>query len=88
MLIRKTAKCSPILMRLQSSGGLVLSVYRAASDNAVGNIGTVLDYAMKADAAKMQFARCYSRLADLSNFALDRLSRYEATLWRQAGHIL
>ena len=23
-----------------------------------------------------------------SNFALDRLSRYEATLWRQAGQIL
>jgi len=28
------------------------------------------------------------RLANLSNFALDRLSRYEATLWRQAGQIL
>ena len=25
---------------------------------------------------------------NLSNFALDRLSRYEATLWRQAGRIL
>jgi hypothetical protein len=24
----------------------------------------------------------------LPNFALDRLSRYEATLWRQAGRIL
>jgi hypothetical protein len=28
------------------------------------------------------------RLANLPNFALDRLSRYEATLWRQAGQIL
>jgi hypothetical protein len=28
------------------------------------------------------------RLANLPNFALDRLSRYEATLWRQTGHIL
>jgi hypothetical protein len=27
------------------------------------------------------------RLAKLPNFALDRLSRYEATLWRQAGQI-
>jgi hypothetical protein len=26
--------------------------------------------------------------ANLPNFALDRLSRYEATLWRQAGQIL
>jgi hypothetical protein len=25
---------------------------------------------------------CYLRLANLPNFALDRLSRYEATLWR------
>jgi hypothetical protein len=26
--------------------------------------------------------------ANLPNFALDRLSRYEATLWRQVGQIL
>ena len=31
---------------------------------------------------------CYLRLANLPNFALDRLSRYEATLWRQVGQIL
>ena len=35
-----------------------------------------------------EFARCFLRLANLLNFALDRLSRYEATLWRQAGQIL
>jgi hypothetical protein len=34
------------------------------------------------------FARCFLRLANLPNFALDRLARYEATLWRQAGQIL
>jgi hypothetical protein len=33
-------------------------------------------------------ARCFVRLAHLPNFALDRLSRYEAILWRQAGQIL
>jgi hypothetical protein len=33
-------------------------------------------------------ARCFLRLANLPNFALDRLSRYEAALWRQAGQIL
>ena len=33
-------------------------------------------------------ARCFLGLANLPNFALDRLSRYEATLWRQAGQIL
>jgi hypothetical protein len=34
------------------------------------------------------FARSFLRLADMPNFALDRLSRYEATLWRQAGRII
>ena len=35
-----------------------------------------------------ELARCFLRLANLPNFALDRLSRYEATLWRQAAQIL
>jgi hypothetical protein len=33
-------------------------------------------------------ARCFLRLANLPNFALDRLSRYEATLWRQVSQTL
>jgi hypothetical protein len=33
-------------------------------------------------------ARCFLRLANLPNYTLDRLSRYEAILWRQAGQIL
>jgi hypothetical protein len=36
----------------------------------------------------VEFARCFLRLANLPNFPLDRLSRYEATLWRQAGRII
>jgi hypothetical protein len=36
----------------------------------------------------VDFARCFLRLANLPNFVLDRLNRYEATLWRQAGQIL
>ena len=43
---------------------------------------------IKSDGATVEFARCFLRLANLPNFALDRLSRYEATLWRQAGRIL
>ena len=34
----------------------------------------------------VELTRCFLRLANLPNFALDRLSRYEATLWRQAVH--
>ncbi len=41
-----------------------------------------------ADVPAIEFARCFLRLANLPNFALDRLSRYEATLWRQIGRIL
>ena len=36
----------------------------------------------------VELARCFLRLCNLPNYALDRLSRYEATLWRQAGQIL
>ena len=35
-----------------------------------------------------ELTRCYLRLANLPYFALDRLSRYEATLWRQAGQVI
>jgi hypothetical protein len=43
---------------------------------------------MKAATGPVEFARCFLRLANLPNFALDRLSRYEATLWRQTYRIL
>ena len=46
-------------------------------------VGTI-----KSSNSTIEFARCFLRLANLSNFALDRLSRYEATLWRQVSRIL
>jgi hypothetical protein len=36
----------------------------------------------------VEVSRCFLRLANLPNYALDRLSRYERTLWRQVGQIL
>ena len=36
----------------------------------------------------IELARCYLRLANLPTYPLDRLSRYEATLWRQVAQIL
>jgi hypothetical protein len=38
--------------------------------------------------AGVELARCFLRLANQPNFALDRLSRYVFTLWRQARQIL
>jgi hypothetical protein len=35
-----------------------------------------------------ELSHCFLRLANLPNYALDRLSRYEATLWRQVGQTL
>jgi hypothetical protein len=39
-------------------------------------------------APDVELARCFLRLCNLPNYALDRLSRYEAALWRQTGQIL
>ena len=36
----------------------------------------------------VHLARCFLQLANLPNFALDRLSRYEGSLWRQVGQTL
>ena len=60
----------------------------AASHDTITIMEEVPDSGKKAEAAAVEFARCFLRLANLPNFALDRLSRYEATLWRQAGRIL
>jgi hypothetical protein len=46
-------------------------------------VGTI-----RSNNSTIEFARCFLRLANLPNFAFDRLSRYEATLWRQVGRIL
>jgi hypothetical protein len=39
-------------------------------------------------APDVELARCFLRLCNLPNYALDRLSRYEAALWRQVIQIL
>ena len=54
----------------------------------LNELQTVPESDKKTDAATAEFARCFLRLANLPNFALDRLSRYEATLSRQLGRIL
>ena len=49
---------------------------------------TMLAGGIKSDGSAIELARCFLRLANLPNFAIDRHSRYEATLWRQARRIL
>src|SRR4051812_21905247 len=35
-----------------------------------------------------ELAHCFLRLANLPSYVLDRLSRYEATIWRQAAQVM
>jgi hypothetical protein len=58
------------------------------SQSSLHEIETLGSSELKSDGSAAEFARCFLRLANLPNFALDRLSRYEARLWRQAGQIL
>src|SRR5262249_30868514 len=59
----------------------------AAAHGASNTIATKLKVGTEVG-SPIEFARCFLRLANLPNFALDRLSRYEATLSRQVGRIL
>src|SRR5262249_10603859 len=56
----------------------------AISHSAANKMETVPSSGKNADSPAVEFARCFLRLANLPNFALDRLSRYEASLLRQA----
>jgi hypothetical protein len=59
----------------------------ARSQKALNKIQAVVTSGLNSDCLAVELARCFLRLANLSNFALDRLSRYEASLWRQADQI-
>ena len=49
---------------------------------------SVIQRARSAASPSSEIAVCYLRLANLPSFALDRISRYETTLWRQVDQIL
>jgi hypothetical protein len=82
---------------LPHSRDVVHAVFRSAesdshdvhevSPNGGNNLET-LPFATTSNGSAIEFARCFLRLANLPNLALDRLSRYEATLWRQTDQIL
>jgi hypothetical protein len=79
---------------LPQAQGLIHAAFgRSDIDNnysqtaALGRINTIPGGGIKSNSRVIEFARCFLRLANLPNFALDRLSRYEATLWRQAGRV-
>src|SRR5437016_9381588 len=71
---------------LHNSGGVIHGVFGRAepdgrgppSDNGAHPTKTVPAPVTRSD-GPTEFAQCFLRLANLPNFALDRLSRYEAT---------
>ena len=56
--------------------------------NEMESAPTSIPEAVEPAVANTEFARCFLHLANLPNHALDRLSRYEAILWRQVRQIL
>jgi hypothetical protein len=57
---------------------------RARLDNLKGRSGAIPSSALNSADPSADLASCFLGLANLPSHALDRLSRYEAILWRQA----
>jgi hypothetical protein len=89
---RKRHQISP------ASREIVYALFNASSDRQATSVGLAsvsetnqapaLTSTQCQVAPDVELARCFLRLCNLPNYALDRLSRYEAILWRQAGQIL
>jgi hypothetical protein len=87
---RKTHLSSP------ASREIVYALFNATSQRQAASQGSAIETnpALGLASAKgraapdVELARCFLRLCNLPNYALDRLSRYEAILWRQAAQIL
>ncbi len=90
--VRKARRISP------ASHEIVYALFNASSERQPASHGLANETetnpvrgavsTQRQAAPDVELARCFLRLSNLPNYALDRLSRYEATLWRQAGQIL
>jgi hypothetical protein len=73
---------------LADSGDVVHTLFQHSHESAPADSNAVPHFGMKAYGSAIEFAHCFLRLANLPNFALDRLSQYEAILWRQTCRVL
>jgi hypothetical protein len=85
---RRTHQISPASREIVYALFNARSDRQAASDGLANVTGTRLASAQGQVVPDIELTRCFLRLCNLPNYALDRLSRYEAILWRQAGQIL
>ena len=82
----------------QQRQNIIDSMYRDAvatdddllnsADDPTGSLDTGLRSTIEATDQSGDLTRSFIRLSNLPTYPLDRLSRYEATLWRQACQIL
>ena len=89
---RKTRQISP------ASHEIVYALFNANSDRQAashGDANTTETSPASSEASAqgqvapdVELAHCFLRLCNLPNYALDRLGRYEAALWRQAAQIV
>jgi hypothetical protein len=73
---------------LADSGDVVPTLFQHSHESAPADSNAVPHFGVKAAGSAIEFAHCFLRLANLPDFSLDRLSRYEAILWRQACRVL
>jgi hypothetical protein len=82
--------------RIQGNSGILSTISVPAiadhschrSQTATNGTETVASSHRETDDPAIYVARCFLRLANMPACEFDRLSRYEALLWRQAGQIL
>jgi hypothetical protein len=87
---RKARQISP------ASREIAYALFNTSLDRQTGGLANLIETNQAPEPGLIQcqvvpdveLARCFLRLCNLPNYALDRLSRYEAILWRQAGQIL
>ena len=92
-------RLASVLWRLRRATGIETALFETATEGPYQYDALFLRPAQQPNAAvgveeqhdsdsKTNIADCFLRLANLPTFALDRLSRYEHLLWRQARQIV
>jgi hypothetical protein len=78
-------RLASVLWRLRRATSMETAIFDSATDNARLLVGAE---STRAADPKPRMADSYLQLSAMSSFPLDRLARYESTLWRQARQII
>jgi hypothetical protein len=78
-------RLASVLWRLRRATSMETAIFDSAAENARLLVSAT---SMSAVDPKTRLADRYLELSAMSSFPLDRLTRYESTLWRQARQII